>query len=64
MTSEGNKTSSLAEMRSRLKAGSLLDDDKRFIDLLLAQAERDGLGQKIGDRRVVARLPNGMDVVK
>jgi hypothetical protein len=51
-------------MRRRLGSNQLSDDDRRFIDLLLAQAERQGLGEKVGDRRVVARLPNGMDVVK
>lgn len=55
---------SVAGIRERLGAGSLSDDDKKYIDLLLAQAERQGLGEKIGDRRVVARLPNGMDIVK
>jgi hypothetical protein len=61
--SKGDKpapSSDLPEMRRRLGSNQLTDDDRRFIDLLLAQAERQGLGEKVGDRRVVARLPNGM----
>jgi hypothetical protein len=54
----------VAAIRSRLKAGKLSDDDKSFIDGLLGLAERQGVGEKVGDRVVVARLPNGMDVVK
>lgn len=54
----------LADLRQRLKAGKLTSEDVRFLDALAAKAEADGLGQKVGDRRVVARLPNGMDIVK
>jgi hypothetical protein len=58
------KESDIAGMRSRLTSGKLSDDDKKFIDVLLAQAEREGLGEHADQRRVVARLPHGMDVVK
>ncbi len=56
--------SNLQEVRDRLRAKSLTDDDIRYLDGLLLKAEAEGLGQKIGDKRVVARLPNGMDIVK
>ncbi len=54
----------LQEVRERLKSGSLTPADIGFIDALLTKAEADGLGHKVGDKRVVARLPNGMDIVK
>jgi hypothetical protein len=57
-------TTHLKELRQRLKTGKLSEDDVRFLDALAAKAEAEGLGKKIGDRRVVARLPNGMDIVK
>jgi hypothetical protein len=56
--------SHLQEVRDRLKSKTLTDEDMRYIDGLLLKAEAEGLGQKIGDKRVVARLPNGMDIVK
>ena len=56
--------SPLREVRDRLKANSLQPEDIRFIDALLAKAEAENLGHKVGDKRVVARLPNGMDIVK
>lgn len=54
----------LHEVRSRLKEGKLTDSDVRYLDGLLGKAEAEGLGAKVGDKRVVARLPNGMDIVK
>jgi hypothetical protein len=57
-------TGHLKDVRERLKAGKLTPDDVRYLDALAARAESEGLGEKAGDRRVVARLPNGMDVVK
>jgi hypothetical protein len=54
----------LQDLRERLKAGKLNEDDVKFLDALAAKAEAEGLGEKIGTRRVVARLPNGMDLVK
>jgi hypothetical protein len=54
----------LKDIRERLKSGKLEAGDLRFLDALLAKAEAEGLGAKVGDRRVVARLPNGMDIVK
>jgi hypothetical protein len=56
--------SDLSELRQRLKSGELSESDVRYLDGLLGKAEAEGLGQKMGDKRVVARLPNGMDVVK
>jgi hypothetical protein len=56
--------SHLQDVRNRLKSKTLTDEDIRYIDGLLSKAEAEGLGQKIGDKRVVARLPNGMDIVK
>ncbi len=56
--------SHLQDVRSRLNAKTLSEDDVRYIDGLLGKAEAEGLGQKVGDKRVVARLPNGMDIVK
>ena len=54
----------LQDLRERLSSKALTPDDSRYLDALLAKAEAEGLGQKIGDKRVVARLPNGMDIVK
>jgi hypothetical protein len=54
----------LKEVRERLKSGKLTPDDIHYLDGLAAKAEAEGLGEKIGDRRVVARLPHGMDVIK
>ncbi len=56
--------SHLHELRARLKSGKLTESDVRYVDGLLGKAEAEGLGEKIGDKRVVARLPNGMDLVK
>jgi hypothetical protein len=56
--------SHLQEVRDRLKSKTLTEEDVRYLDALLLKAEAEGLGQRIGDKRVVARLPNGMDVVK
>jgi hypothetical protein len=57
-------TDHVKDLRQRLKSGKLSDDDTRFLDALVSKAEAEGLGKKVGDRRVVARLPNGMDIVK
>lgn len=57
-------TNHLKDLRERLKSGKLTKDDLRYLDALAAKAENEGLGEKVGDRRVVARLPNGMDVIK
>lgn len=54
----------IADVRERLKSGKLEDDDIKFINFVLDKAEREGLGEKIGGRWVVATLPNGMDLVK
>ena len=54
----------LHEVRTRLKSGKLTDSDVHYLDGLLGKAEAEGLGEKIGDKRVVARLPYGMDIVK
>lgn len=54
----------LKELRVRLNGGKLTPEDVRYLDALAAKAEAEGLGEKVGDRRVVARLPHGMDIVK
>jgi hypothetical protein len=59
-----NSSDHLKDVRERLKNGMLTAEDIRYLDALAAKAEADGLGEKIGDRRVVARLPNGMDIIK
>jgi hypothetical protein len=51
----------LKELTERLKANKLTPEDIRYLVGLTAKAEAEG---KVGDRRVVARLPNGMDIVK
>lgn len=56
--------SPLNEVRERLKSNKLHPEDIRYLDGLLAKAAAEGLGEKVGDKRVVARLPNGMDIVK
>jgi hypothetical protein len=60
MPDKGN----LEDVRARVKSGKLTDGDRKFLDALLTQADQQGLGEKVGNRRVVARLPNGMDIVK
>ena len=49
-------------LRERLKAKKLSDDDVRRIDGILAR--EGGETETIGGKRIVARLPHGMDVVK
>jgi hypothetical protein len=61
---EGTMAEYLKDLRERLKTGKLNPDDLRYLDGLAAKAESEGLGQKVGDKRIVARLPNGMDIIK
>ena len=49
-------------LRDRLKSKSLTDDDIKKLDAILARES--GEGEQVGGKRVVARLPHGMDVVK
>lgn len=56
--------SHLQDLRGRLTSGKLSAEDIRYLDGLLGKAEADGLGEQIGGKRVVARLPYGMDIVK
>ncbi len=53
------------DIRERLKSGKLTEDDIKKIGDLLDQSDSDGgdMGS-VGGRRVVAKLPHGMDVVK
>ena len=56
--------SHLNDVKERLASGKLKPEDISFINALLSKAESEGLGEAIGNKRVVARLPNGMDIVK
>lgn len=49
-------------LRERLKGKKLTDDDIKKLDSILAREA--GEGEMVGGKRVVARLPHGMDVVK
>ncbi len=56
---------SIGAIRDRVRAGSLTDDDKKYLDGLLDQAATAQVGEElVGGRRVVAKLPFGMEVVK
>jgi hypothetical protein len=57
-------TDHLKEVRDRLKANKLTQEDIHFLLGLTAKATEEGLGEQVGGKRVVARLPHGMDVVK
>jgi hypothetical protein len=54
----------LNEVRERLRSNKLRPEDIQYIDGLLTKAVAEGLGEKIGEKRVIARLPDGMDIVK
>jgi hypothetical protein len=55
----------VAAIRERLRSGKLSPQDVEYIDKHLGQGGGGGgnLGE-IGGRPIVARLPNGLDVVK
>jgi hypothetical protein len=53
-----------ADIRDRLSSGNLSDDDIKKIVALLDREKSGGDLGTIGGRPIVARLPNGMDVVK
>ena len=57
---QGNED--VKSLRDRLKSKQLTDDDVRRIDAILAREE--GETESLGGKRIVARLPHGMDVVK
>lgn len=57
-------SSHLKEMRERLRGNKLTPEDLRYLEGLVAKADAEGLGEKIGDKRVIARLPHGMDIIK
>ena len=55
----------LAEVRGRLQQGKLTGDDVKLLDELVRGAEEiAALTTGEGGKRVIARLPFGMDVVK
>lgn len=58
----GGGSEDIGGLRERLKSKKLTDDDIRRIDGLLAKEA--GEAESIGGKRIVARLPHGMDVVK
>jgi hypothetical protein len=51
-------------IRERLKKGGLTSGDIEFIDLTLRERVEIGDLGEIDGRRIIARLPNGMDIVK
>lgn len=62
MATDKEKTD-YTQLKKRLKANKLTADDIRKLEELVARAETDEAGT-VGGRRIVARLPHGMDVVK
>lgn len=49
---------------NRMNSGKLTAQDKKLIQVALAQVASDKKGKTIGGRPIVARLPHGMDIVK
>jgi hypothetical protein len=55
----------ISSIRERLQHGKLSPEDVKFVDELLRGAEElSSLATGEGGKRVIARLPFGMDVVK
>ena len=52
----------IKSLRDRLKSKQLSDDDVNRIDAILAREAGDT--ETVAGKRIVARLPHGMDVVK
>jgi len=52
----------IKSLRTRLKGKKLTDEDIHRIDAILAREE--GQTETVAGKRLVARLPHGMDVVK
>lgn len=54
----------IGAIRERLRSGKLAKEDIEFLDQRLREyIELGDLGE-IDGRRIVARLPNGMDIIK
>lgn len=63
------KPDDISSVKDRLREGKLTDDDVRTLEDLLTQAEeatrlKDSASETIGERKIIARLPHGMDIVK
>jgi hypothetical protein len=54
----------ISAVRERLKAGKLTSADIEYIDKQLSEHVETGDLGEIDGRRIVARLPNGFDIVK
>ena len=54
----------VADLRERLRAGKLTERDLEFLDQRLREYVEVGDLGEIDGRRIVARLPNGFDIVK
>lgn len=54
----------IRDIRERLGANKLTDDDVKFVDLLLQRAHRTAEVHAAADRLTVDRLPIGFDLVK
>jgi hypothetical protein len=54
----------LKELRKRLKVNKLTKADKKKLDELIASFVKSKALGTIGGRRVVARLPGGLDIIK
>lgn len=57
-------TAQIKALRKRLKNNSLTDVDIEYIDGLLASFDVKALGKTKDGRRIIARLPGGLDLVK
>lgn len=62
MATKAAKKDDVKSLRERLTAKKLTADDIRRIDAILAREE--GGEQSLAGKRIIARLPHGMDVVK
>ncbi|ALP68775.1 hypothetical protein [Paraburkholderia caribensis] len=54
----------IQDIRDRLSASQLTEDDVKFLDLLLQRAHRAAELQVAAGRLTVDRLPIGLDLVK
>lgn len=58
------KPTDIDALRARLREGSLTADDIELIDITLRERVEIGDLGEIDGRRIIARLPNGMDIIK
>lgn len=64
-----SKLEQIQSVKKRLGEGALSPDDVTLLNDLLTRAEEgvqvsESATESIGDRKIIARLPHGMDIVK